>query len=358
MGAACSSPPLADPVRLPTRAHRIWIMALCAAGLALMAAALPYKPAGMDDFLPFYRSTRLLGSPDLFAQSAYNAQGLMFLRTPLYAWLLQPLGAMSYPHARLFWMLLMALALAIAVWLWPGRRVRIAMALCWGLPTFFAFALGQDIGLVLVLMSVVARLWSKGREFPAGLVASLFALKATFLPPVALVFLARSRRGFYALLIGLAVHFVLCLAIQGPGWIPEYLAAIRSPFLDQAGARMPSIRAFTSGVPLAVFSAAIYIWLWRAARSGSPIDALAAAFPLSLAASPHCYIYDLVLAVPLLANAASPKTLRGLLAAIALSPAPAILMSMANPLGGAIAVAAILLATAPLAWRGQNLDLA
>jgi hypothetical protein len=310
-----------------------------------MAAILSHKPGEIDDFLPFYRATRLVGSPDLFAQSGYHARGLMFLRTPLYAWSLRPLGAMSYPHARLLWTALMALALALSVWIWPGRRVRIAIALCWGLPTLVAVALGQDIGLILLLMSIAARLWMNGREIPAGLVASLIALKATFLPPMMLVFLARSRRGLYALLIGIAVQFVLCLAIQGPGWIPQYLAALHSPYLDQAVARMPSIRAFLSGLPFAAVSAAIYIRLWRTAHVGTPTHALALALALSLVASPHCYIYDMVLAVPLLASVVSLRTVRGILAAVALSPAPSILMAIANPLGGALAAAAVLLAS-------------
>src|SRR5690242_5527944 len=151
-----------------------------------MAAALSFKPAAVDDFLPFYRASRLVGDPDLFAQSRFGHAGLMFLRTPFYAWLLRPLGALEYPAARAAWMGLMAVALALSVAVWPGPRRRIAIATCWAAPVLFAFAQGQDIALVLLALALTARLWTGGREFSAGLAASILALKLTFLLPVAL----------------------------------------------------------------------------------------------------------------------------------------------------------------------------
>jgi hypothetical protein len=340
-------PPPEDASRqtaLPRRA----LFAACAAGVLLMAFALTQKPAWLDDFRPFYRAAGLLGSPDLFAQTQYHAGGLMFLRTPFYAALLHPLAGLPYGLARSIWTAMMAACFAVFVRLWPGGSPRVALAACWSVPILMALAMGQDIGLMLLIAAASLRLWQDGRPRAAGVVASLLALKVTLLAPVAVVFLARSRRGFAGLLAGAAVQFAACFAIQGPAWIPQYFAAIRSPLLDHVPARMPSFAAFVGGVPFAILAVAVYAWIWRIARRESIAFAFAAALPLGIVAAPHCYAYDMAAAIPLLAAAAGLRSPRGILAALALSPAPYFLMSRENPglFGAALLVAAVLYSTA------------
>ena len=320
---------------------------ICLTGLSLIAAALTFKPASLDDFLPFYRASRLLGDADLFAQTRFHSGGLMFLRTPFYAWLLGPLGSLDYPAARSVWMGLMALALALSVWLWPGPRKRIAIATCWAPPILFAFALGQDITLVMLLFALTARLWIGGREFAAGLVASLLFLKLTFLLPVAVVFLARSRRGSLGLGLGLAVHVAISFCLQGPAWIPEYLAAVRNPILDQVPTRMPSLRALMPVLPFTAGAVLVYALLWRIARQAALAQALTVALPLGLIATPHCYAYDVTVAIPLFATVFSRSTVAGILATIALCPIPYMLMAVDRPtiLGATLLTAAILAGT-------------
>ena len=325
-------------------------LATCVLGIAVIAFALTQKPASLDDFRPFYRAGNLLGSPDLFAQTRFHAGGLMFLRTPFYAALLHPLSALPYPLARGIWVALMAFGFAGFVLLWPGDRSRIASAACWSVPVLMALAMGQDIALMLLIAAVSLHFWQGGRPVAAGLAASLLALKVTLLVPVAIVFLARSRRGLLALLAGCAAQFTACFAIQGPHWISQYLAAIRSGILDQVPARMPCFAAFTSGWPLIILAAALYAWIWWIARRHSPAIAMTAALPLGLIAAPHGYAYDMAAAIPLLAATANLRTASGFLTAFALSPAPYFLMSGDHPThaGAALLIAAVLLAAARL----------
>jgi hypothetical protein len=65
-------------------------------------------------------------------------------------------------------------------------------------------------------------------------------------------------------------------------------------------------------------------------------------------AAPHCYAYDAVIAIPLLLGAVSPHTPRGILALIALSPLPYLLMAAGGtgPLGPAVVVAAVMVSAA------------
>ena len=309
-----------------------------------MVTALSFRPAQADDFLPFYRASHLIGDPDIFSQSRFGHAGVMFLRTPFYAWLLHPLGALGYPVARAIWLALMAGALALAVALWPGPRMRIAIAMCWAAPVLFAFSLGQDIALVMLCVALSANLWISGRPFAAGLAASLLALKLTFLFPVALIFLARSRRGFCGLALGVAVQAAISFALQGPAWIPEYLAALQSPTLDRVPTRMPSLRALLPPLPFVAAAVAVYAALWRIARRAELAHVFTVALPLGMIASPHCYVYDVTVAVPLLATVISRNSLPGILATVALCPIPYLLMSLDNPsrLGAALIVGAIL----------------
>lgn len=313
-------------------------------GLLLMAFVLAQSPASLDDFRPFYRAAGLLGTPELFGQTQYHAQGLMFLRTPFYAALLHPLALLPYGPAHAIWTVLMAACLVAAFCLWPGDRPRTAVAACWSVPILMALAMSQDIGLMLLIAAVALRLWQSDRPAAAGWVASLLALKATLLLPVAIVFFARSRRGFAALLAGGFLQLAACFAIQGPGWISQYLAVVRSPLLDQVPARMPCFAAFIAGGPLIVLAAAVYGWIWWIARRATIATAITAALPLGIIAAPHGYAYDMAAAIPLLAASASLRSPRGILAAIALSPAPYLLMSRDHPNAGgaAILIAAIL----------------
>lgn len=325
---------------------RAAIAGICLLGLALMAIALHYRPSGpgLDDFLPIYRAGQLLGSPDLFAQNTFHAQGHMYLRTPFYAWLLRPLGALDCAHARGVWMGLMVAAFALSAWLWPGPRWKTVVAMCWAFPVLSAIGVGQDTALMMLSLAVAARLWMGGREFAAGLVASVVACKISFLLPVGLVFLLRSRRGLGGLATGVAAQCAISLGIQGTAWIPEYLAAVRSPWLDQFPARMPSVRALLSGVPYVAAAVAIYGWLLWVVRRIAPEQALAVALPLAVVAAPHCYSYDMAVAVPLLAGVASTRTARGMLALAALTPVPYLFLALDNPhpVGAAILVAAVL----------------
>ncbi len=346
---------------------RVAIAGICLLGLALMGVAFQYRPTteAFDDFLPIYRASHLLGSPDLFAQTSLNAQGHMYLRTPFYAWLLSPLCALEYRHARLVWLGLMAAAFALAAWLWPGTRWRTALAMCWAFPVLSALGVGQDTALMMLSVAVAARLWMTGREFAAGLAASVLACKLSFLLPVGLVFLIRSRRGAGGLAAGVAAQCAISLGIQGTAWIPQYLAAVRSPMLDHFPARMPSVRALLSGVPFVVAAVAIYGWLIWVVRRVTPAQALTVALPLAVVAAPHCYSYDMAVAVPLLAGVASLGTARGVLALVALTPAPYLFMATTNPspAGAAILVAAVLAASTAIATNsalasGRSLTLA
>jgi hypothetical protein len=101
---------------------------------------------------------------------------------------------------------------------------------------------------------------------------------------------------------------------------------------------MLSVRAVAAGLSLPagafiVASVALYLAFWFISKRLSVADALILALPVALIASPHCYIYDAVVLVPLLARTASPDGWGGRLALIGLTPLPYLLvLSSAPPL--------------------------
>jgi hypothetical protein len=342
-------------------------VAICALGLSLMALAVSRNVVDGDDFRQFYRAATLAGGHEsVFAHPSFspatNADSdfLPFNRIPFYAAALRPLAALSYPAARRVWLGIVVLAFAGCVWLFPLNRGRFAVALSFSLPVVATLTLGQDIGLVLLIALAAARIWSKGREFLAGMTASLLAIKLSFLPAVAVVFLAKSRRGTLGLALGVAVQLAISTAWEGIGWPLDYLALLRKSALWYDPRRMPNIRALTVALSLPewlwpVAAAVLLGWLFTVSRRLSVSHALILALPLGLIASPYGFLYDAVVLVPLLVSVFSFESWGGYMAAAALAPIPYLLSMSVNsaiaPLGAAIVVASALVSAASLSVR-------
>jgi hypothetical protein len=311
-----------------------------------MAAALTTKSPTVDDFPAFYTAAQHPGAVYATANSGIDGHFLPWLRIPSYAWILQPFGALPYEAARVLWLITIALALALFALLWRGERRPVALALCWSFPVAFGFALGQDTGFVLLIAAAAVLLWQRNRFFLAGLCVAILAFKITFLFALAIPFL-RSRRAALGIASGVAAQLGLSFAIE-PGWVGQYLAVLRSSALDPEPLKMIGIRGLASalpwpGVAYAVGFAALMLWLWRIATDAPIIDGVSSSLAIALIAAPHCYVYDGVLLIPLLARFASPGNWPGRAALFGLSPLPflAILLGATRVtalLGGALLI--------------------
>jgi hypothetical protein len=315
-----------------------------AVGLAAMvwAAGGNTVTSTSDDFPCFYRAAQLVGTPALYQAGQYDFPGfrIPFMRLPVYAKVLQPLTRLGYRQARKIWTGLMVAIMASAFWLWPLKSpdaieersdamAPIAFLACAASPVLSSLGVGQDVAIVMLLVAVSARLLLAGRPTVAGLAASIvFAVKLTYLPAIALVFLVRSRRALAACVAGCALQFGISCWIQGGlGWLQDYAKVMRA-FADPVGAYMPTIHTVLGGGLLFFIAAcAIYACLLRMAIS-VPIEvALTAALPVAIIASPHGYIYDFASAVPLFAYVLSLDTWAGRAAILALTPLPYALLT-------------------------------
>jgi len=346
--------------------HDVKAVLVCALGVCLMGIFLTRRPPISDDFRSFYRGAQLVGTqdgvfshpasyPDTKSPGAY----LPYIRIPAYALMLKPLTDLPYRTARMIWIGLLVLACAGSVALFAGPREKLAAALCFSLPVLNAIGLAQDIAFIVLIGLAVSRIASSGREFAAGLIASLLAIKPTYLLPVGIVFLARSRRGTFGLVLGTAVQLAVSFVLEGPGWPSRYLALLRNPMFDVEPRRMPNIRGIAASLalpPLFYIAASIALlaWLWIIARKLSLPEALIVALPLGMLASPHSYIYDGVVIIPLLVLMLSRHVPGVVVYLAALSPLPYIaLLTNKVPLvlAGSTTVVA---ATVWAAWASRT----
>ena len=335
----------------------VWV-----AGLALMAMALATRPDTADDFRATYLAASLVGTSDGTYSHAIGTTAdtyLGYVRFPSYAWMVRPLSLLPYGTARSIWVALLITAFGLLAWRYPGRRERLVTALCWSFPVAFSLVLGQDIALVLLFAFAAAGLHQRGHPWVGGLVASLLFIKATFLLPVGLVYLAKSRKGSIALLAGIAAQTGLCFAVDGASWPAALLGVLRNPLLDAEVRRMLSLRAVASYVPLAgplyvVTALAVLGWLWFLARRVDFPTAIAIALPLGMISSAHSHVYDAAVLVPLLASVATPRNWTGRLALFGLTPIPYLWIVSNSPLrtfAGAVSVVAVVLVATLTKYR-------
>jgi len=344
--------------------------AICAAGITLIALGIWYAPPEADDFGPFYRAAALVSAHNnVYAGATWSpakqADGrfLPYLRLPAYAEALRPLTAFPYRFARRLWIAALIFAVLAALWLFPTEQSAFAVALAFSFPLANTLMIGQDICFVLLIVLASARIFSSGREFAAGFVASLLCIKVTYLPAAGLVFLAKSHRGLWGFLTGTVVQFAACFAVGGPGWVSDYMVMLRSPLLDPEPGRMPGIRGVVAALALpywvyAVAALALYFGFWLALRRLSLADGLSLALALGLIAAPHAKVYDGVVLIPMFVRLASLGSRERALAFIGLAPVLYLMVLMgAHPVmlaGSSLIVALSVMATMRLAAKRET----
>jgi len=271
---------------------------------------------GANDFAAFYTGARLAGTGKLYdVEPQYEEQKkqfgsymrvVTFIRLPFYALLLKPLAWLDYLAA---WRVFLVLNILCAVWflrawLW-GDHPRVFLLGASFLPGYSALANGQDVWLVAALFALAMLLARRGRDFSAGAVLSLCAIKPhlfVFVPLV--VGMQRRWRFFASAAAGVALLLAISFAAEGSGWVAQYLHTLGDPRIHPRLEVMPTLRNLvaTAGGPPWVYWA---LWVLTAAavafialRSTRLETGMAAALAGGLAVSYHAYLADTVLLLP------------------------------------------------------------
>ncbi len=302
-----------------------WVLGLLL--LALFLGNLPGERIrrGQNDFLQFYGGASLAGTGQLHSTSAMQAVHLratgiyvpsvQYVRPDYYAVLLKPLAALSFSHAYL---LFQVLNLAAALFfLHQFRRPYLLWLAPICLPLWLCFANGQDVPLLLGLLTLAWLCLNRQQDFLAGLILALATFKPHFLLflPFALAF-HRRWRAIFGGLSGLAALFLLAAWAEGPGWLLRYPSVIRRPDIHPEPFGFLNLRGITTALhmdsfwlaALTLIFAALFLWsLWL--MRNLPLEhGFAVALLAALLLSYHIGIHDcaLLLFIAAIAPAQSP----------------------------------------------------
>ncbi len=340
-------------------------------GLGLLAAAS--QPlwqrglAGENDFVGLYVGARLSGTTDLFSpQAARGVQheitegkahfpALSFIRPPFYSVLMRPLGWLPYRTAYAVFTGINFAAFALFLWLYSRAHRDTLVLAAFSAPMLMSFANGQDTPLVTALAGIALWLAVRGRDFLAGLLLSLAAIKfhLLLLVPVALI-LHRRWRFLQGGLAGGAALTAIAFLGEGLDWPARMLAALSNPEVHPGAEQMTTLRNLvfhltggdnrTLEAGLAIAVAGLFAFV------ASKLADFRAAYGLALVGGllipHHAYPHDLLLllaAVPILALAECPKPVKALAAIASLPP-----LSIALLAGSPVSVAAPVLLLAIL----------
>jgi Glycosyltransferase family 87 len=287
--------------------------ALCLIGLAVNSvivgpSAFHSALQGQNDFRLFYIGGKLAGSRGLYDESRVLAaqhevfgesnRKLMPVRLPFYYAVLSPLARLPYKFALLLWAIINISAIALFVLLYPiGTRTHLAVACCWSLPLLLSVAIGQDIGLILFLLSGTLCALQAGRRSLAGFILSLCLIKFNLVLLLPLLFLGRREgrlaSGFF---VGALLLFTVSFAGAG-NWIPAYASLILNPVVSPSSFLMPNLHSLVANIPgkefVEVFLSLIVIAVvWCIVRRARFDVALAATLLGSILLTRHVYVQD------------------------------------------------------------------
>ncbi len=325
-----------------------------------------------NDFVHWYVGGFLFGTSDIHLQAPNHAKQAellghtldhsYFIRPTFYGFFLKPLTWLPYLTSYYLYQAYSLGALLFFLWTfsrrWPDIWVYAAMSI----PAISHMVNGQDVTSLLLFCTLSILLSRKGRDFPAGLVFALCAIKfhLFILTPFAMI-AHRRWRLFAGAATGEVILFLIGLA--GGGW-PVFLsliALLRRPESHPYPELMPNLRgmvvAFTGGPNPAVYltlcalltAAALYL-IWTAK---SYEKSLAFAIMAGLVINFHAYIQDpilLLLCASLLFDEETSFALRTVLQ-ILLLPAVYILLLWQAPYSGVYGL--LILTAFAIALRDQ-----
>ena len=248
---------------------------------------MPYivMVTGRNDFAHFYIGGLLYGTPAIHSAQANQQKQIeltgvimansYFIRPTFYGFLLKPLSWLPYYPAYLVFQTVSVMCLIFFLRTFaPGRHDLLILAAMTP-PLIANFVLGQDVMLLVGILTATILLARRGADFAAGLILTLCAIKFhlfLFLP--AAVLLHRRFRIFCGGLAGGLILFVMGLGSGGFVVYPMLLNLLRNPINSPIPSIMPNLRGFVFAiagdntallVSLSVVVAGVVLFLaWRA----------------------------------------------------------------------------------------------
>lgn len=339
-------------------------------GVAFLAALeYPfYKTVllGHNDFSTFYAGSKLAHTPALYDHAIMRREvqalwpdsgdGEVYLRAPFYSVLLKPLAWLPYRAA-----LIAFLCVTLASFLW--FVIRFARE-CAYLPVLAAFSVpmylningGADVPLLLAVIGAFVLLARRRRDFAAGLVLALCAIKPHLFIFVPLLLLLAKR---WRILLGLCAGGVALAIAGGISLIAPWLKTMFSPTITGIPiwklSPAPNIHGLVtvlgagSATEYALVALVAAAFLWLCFRVDNFELLLGVSLVCGLLVSFHSFTYDDLLLMPVLVLVSPVRILREI-TGLALTPI-AFLMTFAGGFYSTVIPLCLLAFLGAAAWR-------
>jgi Glycosyltransferase family 87 len=296
---------------------------------------------GQNDFVALYVGGKLVGTPDLYSRAANEAmiqsilgttmESVTYTRPPFYAALLKPLAALPYLTA---YAIFCAICLFSILWF----VVRFYKE-CPSLPLFASFCIpvaaflpqGQDTPLLLMFAGVSILLTRQKKNFLAGLVLSLCAIKFHLFLIVPLLLLAKKQwRILGGAACGAGILFTLGVVTAGPQSTGQYVTMLRNPWINFNSEMMPNLHGLVatlggrSWLEIGLAAVVLMAFFWLCYKTDDYEFLFALSLLCGLLVSFHSGIGDVILLLlvfVLIVHSCQDKALRIALA-VTLTPLP------------------------------------
>jgi hypothetical protein len=317
---------------------------------------------GQNDFVAFYTAAKLAGTPDLYSRPVNlamvkslvgsNMETVVNIRPPFYAAFLRPLAALPY---RVAYAVFSLATLACILWF----VIRFSRE-CPALPFFAAISIpllsalcnGQDTPFLLAILGGSILLSRRKKEFLAGLVLSLCAIKFhlfLFLP--ILLLLKRRWRILGGAASGVALLAGLGVLANGADSTWQYIKVLRDPWINATASGMPNLHGLVAVVhgdarlEMLLMGGVVLAFVWITQRNDNYEFLFAASLVCGLLVSFHSGVADDVVLFPafvLAAGASASAPLRAS-AALILTPVPYFMALAGAPYSAFLPIALVLL---------------
>jgi hypothetical protein len=307
---------------------------------------------GQNDFVSFYTGAKLAGTPDLYSRPAnlqaiqtilgFQMEGTTYIRPPFYAILLKPLAKLPY---RVAWAIFFGATLLSVLWFVARFSKE-----CPALPFFASLSIplltplmnGQDTPFLLVILGSAILLFRRQRDFAAGLVLSLCALKFHLFLFLALLLVMKKRwRAVEGGACGLAA-----LALLSLGEIRAWIQVLRDPWISPDPQNLPNLHGLILtlhgglSAELAVVGIVGVLFVICVLKSANFELLIALSLVCGLLASFHSGPADDVLLLPVfvLVVVSSTDAITRTLTALVVSPIPYLMGLSGSPYSAALPV--------------------
>jgi hypothetical protein len=335
---------------------------------------------GQNDFVQLYTAAKLAGTPDLYSRSAnlatirgilgFTMDGVEVTRPPFYAALLKPLAALPYRSAYAIFSLATFSSLLWFVIRFSKECSVLPFFVALSVPLLAALCDGEDTPFLPAILGISILLTRRGKDFSAGLVLSLCAIKFhlfLFLPVLWL--LTKRWRTLGGAGCGTVVLTVFGMLVAGADSFWQYVKGVlwlnfsglfapqplgtagSDPWINPTATLKPNIHGLVANVhgdarlEFLLIAVVFIAFCWLTRKTNNYELLFAASLVCGLLVSFHSGIVDDVVLFPvfvLVLGSCDNVPLRSL-AALILTPIPYFMVLANAPYSAALPILLLLL---------------